>query len=415
VTEKLFSTLRSGGYGLTVNGDIRLEARHLRRERGQLVAELEVLCTLAGAQHFAGSISTADLNFSSQTSRESRAKYLAKRARTTQKIDGETVETVDWAGYVDELAIRILRAEAQGDQAIVLDDAPDLGPENTVVVAGFPLLTDATSMLFAHGGGLKSLFALWLAGQLAQQGRRVLYVDAEWTAARHRARKHKLFGVERLDGLLYRRTMAPLSVELDSLRRLVDHERIDVVMLDSVVPLLDGKAADDDVAQRFMGACRLLPAVLALAHIPKSATGPDAQGTPSIFGSVFFHDLARATWYLKRQTATNNENVVTLGVFSDKNNDGPTTAAHGFEFVFHEAAISVRRVDLASVPEFASKQRVCQRMCDNLRTGPMTTEALADAIDTSPATVRNEVRRHNQLFKRLPDKRLALVEQRAHP
>lgn len=90
-----------------------------------------------------------------------------------------------------------------------------------------------------------------MLGTLARLGHTVLYLDWEWTAARHKARKQRLFGLERVDGLRYLRCNAPLTVELDRVRRYCDAHNVDFVGVDSVGLACDGKLADDDTAIRF--------------------------------------------------------------------------------------------------------------------------------------------------------------------
>ena len=77
---RLFQLLAGGGYALTLLDDgVRVEVRHLRRERHQLHGEVDVLCEWAGVRTFNGSLSCADLNLSSQSARDARGKYCARQ------------------------------------------------------------------------------------------------------------------------------------------------------------------------------------------------------------------------------------------------------------------------------------------------------------------------------------------------
>jgi hypothetical protein len=64
----------------------------------------------------------------------------------------------------------------------------------------------------------------------------------ERTADRHKGRKRRLFGPERIPRLHYLRCRAPLTVELDPIRRYCDGQRIDFLAVDSVGLACDGKA-----------------------------------------------------------------------------------------------------------------------------------------------------------------------------
>jgi hypothetical protein len=263
--------LPGGGYAYVFLDDgIRIEARYLRRDHSALHAEVDVQCDWAGASRHGRSLSCADLNLSSQTARKTLAKYCAERAHSR-------VEDFDWMGAVDSACLEVIRAERQGDDVIVLDDASDRVDRN-FQVCGLTLPADAPSILIAHGDSLKSLITLLTLGTLAQQGRRTLYLDWEWTADRHKARKRRLFGPERIAGLHYLRCRAPLTVELDRIRRHCDAHAIEFLAVDSVGLACDGKLSDDDTAIRFHRALGTLPPALCAAHVPKSSLSPDAKG-----------------------------------------------------------------------------------------------------------------------------------------
>ena len=122
---------------------------------------------------------------------------------------------------IDATCLLVIQAERQGDDAIVLDDAPN-NPTRDLVIRDLTIPGDAAAMFIAHGDGLKSLILLLLLIEMAATGRPVLLLDWEWSAERHRARKRRLFGPKRLDTLHYLRCRAPLTVEADRVRRYCD-------------------------------------------------------------------------------------------------------------------------------------------------------------------------------------------------
>lgn len=99
----------------------------------------------------------------------------------------------------------------------MLDDAQDR-EDHDFNVCGLQIPADAVSMLIAHGDSLKSLLLLFVLGTLVQRGVPVLYIDGEWTADRHKKRKRRLFGFDRLETLHYLRCHVALT-EADRIRR----------------------------------------------------------------------------------------------------------------------------------------------------------------------------------------------------
>ena len=72
------------------------------------------------------------------------------------------------------------------------------------------------------------------------------------------------------------------------------------------------------------------------------------------FGSVFFSNLCRASWLVKKQPG-NSDDVVTIGCFPQKQNDGARSRPSGLEFTFSTEQIAVRPVDLAGVEGLAQR------------------------------------------------------------
>ena len=134
-----FDRLPGGGYAYTLIDDaVRIEVRYLRRDHGQLHAEVDVQCDWAGARRHEGSLSCADLNLSSQPARKSLAKYCGERAQDDRPM------TSTGSASLTQPASKIIRAEREGDDVIVLDDAPDV-VERDFDVLGLKVPADAAS------------------------------------------------------------------------------------------------------------------------------------------------------------------------------------------------------------------------------------------------------------------------------
>jgi hypothetical protein len=414
---RVLERLPGGGYAYVLLDDaVRIEIRHLRRESRQLHAEVDVRCQWAGARTHNGSISCADLNLSSQTARKTLGKYCAERSQTGP-------DDFDWIGSIDAACIEVINAERTGEDVIVLDDAPEV-EEQDFDIRGLKVPADAPSILIAHGDSLKSLILLFVLGTLAQRGHRVLKLDWEWTAARHKRRKQRLFGPERLDGLHYLRCNAPLGVEADRVLRFCDAKRIDFLGVDSVGLACDGKLIDDDVAIRFHRALANLPPSMCAAHVPKSTVGPDAKDAVGPFGSVFFSNLCRASWLVKKQPGATPD-VVTVGLFPSKQNDGDRLPPVGLQFTFgeHGGPIRVENVNLATVEGLANRMPIAARI-QAILNRPMTFVEIAAAIDAKVDSVTKAINREIEkpslngcpVFHRVqgPDgiARIALVERR---
>ena len=236
-------------------------------------------------------------------------------------------------GAIDAACLECIQAERTGADVIILDDAPTIADREHNMF-GLMVPADAASMLIAHGDGLKSLILLLVLGTLATLGKRVLLLDYEWTAARHAARKRRLFGLTawRISGICA--ATGRLSVEVEAIRRYCDAHHIDFIGVDSVGLACDGKLGDDDTAIRFHRALGTLPPSLCAAHVPKSSMGPDGKGDAiGPFGCVFFSNLCRKSWLVKKQPGASDD-VVTVGLFPKSRTTAIAQRPVGIEFTF---------------------------------------------------------------------------------
>ena len=297
-------------------------------------------------------------------------------------------------------AMRRLTAEERGpaDPAIVLDDAPD-AIERDFDVCGLQVPADATSLLIAHGDSLKSMILLYVLGTLALAGHIVLFCDWEWTPARHKARKRRLFGTDRIPNLRYMQCRGPLVTEAARIQKYSDAEGVGFMGVDSVGLACDGKLTDDDVAIRFHRALRTLPPALCAAHVSKSSLGPDGKGDAiGPFGSVFFSNLCRASWLVKKETGS-TENVVTVGLFPQKQNDGDRNRPVGLQFGFDSDQITVLPIDLAGVDGLAERIPLPVRIVHLLKRGPLTYAQIAEELDAKLDSVIKAVNRAKAFTK----------------
>ena len=328
---------------------------------------------------------------------------LAKRSQA---------EGVDWSTAVETLCQRTIAAERAGAPAVLLRDVPKSAPDATLTIHGLPILREQPLMLFGDGGCGKSTLADAIAGELVKRGIPTLYSDWETSAADHRERLEALFG-EQMPAVLYCRCEWPLTHEADRLRRLVLTHNIGYVVLDSVAFGCDGPPeAAESASAYFRALRRLRVGALLVAHVTKAETGDQRP-----FGSAFWHNGARSTWFARRSEADGDSGEMTLGLFHRKCNAGPLLPARGLRFTFTEGRIDIHQTDLAAAEDFAAQIPLWQRMERALRGGPLTLAALADELDAKPETLKKTVdRSKGRMFTRLPGAggsvRIALVDRR---
>lgn len=400
---RLFRRLDEDAYELSIleAGDpyIVFTVHRLRREHDELHGEVTVETAIAGAQTNEGMLSIGDLNLSSQRARTERATYLLQRSK-----DGES----DWRGLLDDFAQKVLAAERNGQPAVDLRTLPRPEPDDVFDVEGFCLPRRHPSILFGDGGAAKSYLLLYYLGYLARRGFRVALFDWELCGEDHRDRLERLFGPE-MPAIAYAKCEKPLHYEQDRLRRLCRELSIDYAGYDSVAFACDGPPEAAEVAGRYFRAVRRIgPGSLHVAHVNKSDTGDQKP-----FGSTFWHNGARSTWFAKR-TEANPGAKIEIGLYNRKANLGPLLSAVGFELDFSAESTQIRRISVSRVPELASKLPIRQRITDVLRGGALSAGEIAERIDEDVESVRRTVRRWDKQFARLKDGTIGLFDNNLH-
>lgn len=396
--EREFVAVSEDRYRLSIPGiGVALEIDRLRRDHNELLGELSVRCELPGARSVNGNLSIADFNLSSARARTDRAKFLAGRA---------AIKEIDWTSLVEEFCQRVLQADRAGQPAVDLRTLPrPSADDDMVAVEGLALPRRHPSVLFGDGGAGKSYLALFLAGRIAEKGIPVALFDWELAGEDHRDRLERLFP-DGMPRILYARCERPLVYEADRLRRIVREGGIEYSVFDSVAFACDGPPEAAEVAGRYFRAVRQIGGgSLHVAHVSK-AEGADLKP----FGSTFWSNGARSTWYVKQDEGSAGSDVLQIGLFNRKSNLGRLRPPLGYSITFAEETTTFHRTDVADTPDLAGLLSVRQRMAALLKKGSMTRQEIAEQVDAKPDTIKRIANRHKELFIVLDGGKVGLLQ-----
>jgi hypothetical protein len=299
---------------LDVPIDFMLDRAH--RERGELVGELTVRTDLVGARTFDGALSRGKFNCSSASARQTHAKILTELSRAPQ---------IDWHRLLEEFCIRVLNADGTGRPGVRLCEVPEPQKEQEFeLIDGMPVPMRHSSILFADGGSLKSLILLYGLGLLARQGVPCALFDWELDESDHRARYVRLFEEMPRD-LHYLRCDRPLVYEADRIRRFTRERGILFAGLDSIGFGTDGPPEAAEHALAYNRTLRSFGiGTFLTAHVTKN--GDQADQRP--FGSGYWHNSARSTWFGKVGATSPDGRTVSVGLFNPKEQPRSTPTGH---------------------------------------------------------------------------------------
>ncbi len=370
----------------------------LRRDRNELVGELTVRCKMPGAKVTNGDVlSTGDFNFSSVSSRQTRAKLLAERARSNGKVD--------WFAYLEEFCQGVFDREREGDPCVDLRSLPrpdrdELRLDGIVVPRRHP------TIVFGDGGGGKSYLALWWAANLVRQhGMSIGLFDWELSGEDHRDRLELLYGDE-MPLIHYLRCETTISHEIDRIARVIREKKIDYAIFDSIAFACDGPPESAEIAGKYFRALRQLNiGTLHIAHVNKSETSDRKP-----FGSSFWHNGARSTWFIEAEQRDGDETTLQVGLFNRKSNLGKLGAPISYKIHFEPEFTSIARADLADSEQLSERLSIKQRMWTLLsRSGSLTAEAIAEEIGEETESVKRAYRRSRKNFVLLSGGRIGIL------
>lgn len=374
---------------------VSIELLDVHRKSDEWWAWLTVRTTAPGTfPHLA----EVNHNLGAMQSRTSLARHL------TERMPG-----VDWVGILEQACVLTVRAIREG---IAFSKIGSIEGHTAPIPLLDPLiLYRQTTVLFGDGGAGKSTLGVFTCGLVALTEKVVglgpgpgfpaLFLDWEtdedeidWRLKCLRTGHGLAF-----PDAFYRRETAPLHDSARQIKRFIDREGIMYVVVDSIGAACGGDPETADTVLRFFSAVRSLGVgALCIDHVTKR----DSGGKP--FGSAYKHNAPRLTWELRKQ-AFEEENVIHLGLFNRKANNGRLHKPFGLRLLFTESSMRFEREDIQDVPELAASLPLRQRILAALRRSSLSTAEIIEIIqmserERSQVAVRlSEMRRAGQVIK----------------
>ncbi len=205
-----------------------------------------------------------------------------------------------------------------------------------------------------------------------------------------------------MPNVMYMRCERALIHEVDRLRQVIGEHSINYVIFDSIAFACDGPPEAAEIAGNYFRALRQLKiGSLHVAHITKGnqdqKPGANEQRP---FGSAFWHNGARSTWFAKRTDATDEPTTnFSVGLYQRKANLGPLRPALGFQFEFTHDSTIVSKIDVRGNVELAQNLRLSERIVGLLKRGAMTKDMIVDELGADEASVRKVLNRKRVLFR----------------
>lgn len=325
-------------------------------------------------------------------------------AKKVHEYDGR-LKLPDWTRLIEATAVLVLRRFREGEPPHRLNAET---PVETLSYQLNPIVfSRKVTIMYGDGGLGKSSLAL-LMGMLVSSGEsvaglsavrgRVLYLDYEDTLDVHARRREAIATCHpalKSAELIYQAHHEPIWNILPTLLRLVQLERIDFIILDSLAAATCGDASAEAATKAFRALRMLNRGALVLAHIPKMN---EQQQEAGIYGSVFYKNFARSTWELKKEQDVGADESV-LGLFNRKSNLSRLHPPIGLRVRQNatNTAMAYEACDLSQTLELERGLPIASRIRNFLEKdgGVYTAKEIADALAAPVATIKSTLSRQN--------------------
>jgi len=335
---------------------------------------------------------TAKVSLLSTNSVDSQIRKLKKKA-----------DNLPWDDILTQLADQIKTISRHGEKLLTIEPKDDDTLEADYLLQ--PLLyRNHPTVIFGDYGSLKSLMALAFAYVVqlpftdnelglttANESIPCLYLDYEDEASSFRKR---LSALERGFGngvmpVLYMRMTGALSDTVEQLQRIISDRHIGLLIVDSLGPAARGNLNDTEPAIKYNDALRQLGITsLTLAHTAKD----QLTKKRTIFGSVFFTNIARAVWECKSiQEIGEDEAVISLR--NAKANLSQLHPPLGYRFSFNNnTEITITKVDLQGTG-LSGELPLAWQIKNLLRQGSLPMKEIAEMLDKGEDSVKTTLSR----------------------
>jgi len=268
------------------------------------------------------------------------------------------------------------------------------------------------AVIFGDYGSLKSMTALAIAYivQLPYHNNNLglitsidaascLYLDYEDDPSSFRRRWSALergFGKGAMP-ILYRRMTGTVADSTEQVRQIIDSKDIKLLIVDSLGPAARGNLNDPEPAIKYHAALRQLGITsLTLAHTSKD----QLTRKRTIFGSVFFTNLARSVWECKAEQETGEDEAV-ISLKHTKANLSRLHPPLGYKFTFTNNTIDIAKAELRDTG-LSGELPLSFQIKDLLRGGAKTIKDIAEALEANEGSIKtvvNRMKQRDQLIK----------------
>lgn len=181
-------------------------------------------------------------------------------------------------------------------------DVSEVKPQEIDFLLTPYVIKNTFNLFYGIGSTGKSTFICYLANLIAQREHKVLYLDYENPTPYFIARTIKKINSD-IRNIYVRCCQVPLIDEVEQIYEEAEEKKIDVIVIDSLIKAIAKDVNDASEVAKFFQYLGKIPVTwILITHVAKNNPNQDP------YGSVFFYNLARNIWFIKR--IADHENII---------------------------------------------------------------------------------------------------------
>jgi hypothetical protein len=220
-----------------------------------------------------------------------------------------------WDNIVEEVCLEVDRHAYSGNKPVTLADVV-ISSQDSYLLYPLVLAGSQGTMIFAHGGSLKSYLAAYNAVMAARKGLNVVVLDWETYDEEWAKRLWHIcngLGLPIPRNITYRTQASSLADSGDVVHELLADREADLLIVDSLMGALQGQLVESGPAAMFFETLRSFNIPTLIIH------HTNAQGDS--YGGVYLHNYVRLKWNLNATPHADGKNIDLIAKAEKANND----------------------------------------------------------------------------------------------
>lgn len=309
---------------------------------------------------------------------------------------------VNWTTVVSIAFSRVRTAHNELDRTTHVWNLPDMDEPEFLIADLLP--ADSDTIIFGDGSSGKTYLTYAMALEIATGGTfaglrtrqgGVLILDYETGDRMTKFRLKRLMAGMGMDPNIlselpihYIHAEVPLPEMVDALRQSIQRHDIRLLIIDAAGDACGGEPEKAGVVLNYFNACAELPVTrLHIAHVTNAEMEVSAKRP---FGSRYWHNRARRTWFVKRDQEEESDDI-DVGFICRKVNDGrlPKPKAFHIRFDGDTGPVTVKSEDFRQVVAFENDQTHSDRVASFLAhaDGPKLIAEIHEATQIDVKTI----------------------------